>query len=299
MTWQLLLGYLPPTRSDWQDTRALRRQEYSSFCKDFMLKPDLRAAAGHDHPLSDEQDSEWNKYFKELEEMEQIERDVDRTHQELPFFGGTDSAAKQHRDEMKRVLFVFAKLNPGLNYVQGMNEMLAPLYYVFSTDAEDAEAAAAAEADAFFCLVKLMTVSENRDLYCKALDRTNTGVQATMQAFLRKLAVADPAICAHLQREKVDPHFFAFRWITVLFCQDIERLADLLRTWDYLLGDEEGCKDALLRLCSAMLLRNRTELMAAEFPEIVKILQGCGKGAGWDVEDVLGIAMSLSPRYML
>ena len=29
--------------------------------------------------------------------------------------------------EMKRALFIFAKLNPGLRYVQGMNELLAPL----------------------------------------------------------------------------------------------------------------------------------------------------------------------------
>ena len=33
---------------------------------------------------------------------------------------------------MKRLLFVFAKLNPGLTYVQGMNEVLAPLYYTYS-----------------------------------------------------------------------------------------------------------------------------------------------------------------------
>lgn len=34
---------------------------------------------------------------------------------------------------MCRVLFIYAKLNPGIKYVQGMNELLAPLYYVFAT----------------------------------------------------------------------------------------------------------------------------------------------------------------------
>lgn len=33
---------------------------------------------------------------------------------------------------MARILFIYAKLNPGLKYVQGMNEILAPLFYVFS-----------------------------------------------------------------------------------------------------------------------------------------------------------------------
>ena len=32
---------------------------------------------------------------------------------------------------------VFAKLNPGIRYVQGMNEILAPLFYVFKNDPDE------------------------------------------------------------------------------------------------------------------------------------------------------------------
>jgi hypothetical protein len=35
---------------------------------------------------------------------------------------------------VERILFIFAKLNPGQSYVQGMNEICAPLYYTFATD---------------------------------------------------------------------------------------------------------------------------------------------------------------------
>mgnify|MGYP002390194435 CR=1 FL=1 len=35
--------------------------------------------------------------------------------------------------DMKRSLFIFAKLNPGLRYVQGMNELYAPIYWLFKT----------------------------------------------------------------------------------------------------------------------------------------------------------------------
>lgn len=65
--------------------------------------------------------------------------------------------------EMQRALFVYAKLNPGLTYVQGMNELFAPLYHAFSLDAN----AEHAEADAFWCFVELMT--EFRDNYCEQL----------------------------------------------------------------------------------------------------------------------------------
>ena len=31
---------------------------------------------------------------------------------------------------MSRILFVYSKLNPRIKYVQGMNEILAPLFYL-------------------------------------------------------------------------------------------------------------------------------------------------------------------------
>jgi len=38
------------------------------------------------------------------------------------------------------VLLIFAKLNAGIRYVQGMNEILAPLFFVFRIDPEDKKA---------------------------------------------------------------------------------------------------------------------------------------------------------------
>lgn len=39
-----------------------------------------------------------------------------------------------HWEVVERMLFIFAKLNPGQSYVQGMNEIIGPIYYTFSTD---------------------------------------------------------------------------------------------------------------------------------------------------------------------
>ena len=35
---------------------------------------------------------------------------------------------------MERILFLYAKLNPGQSYVQGMNEIIGPPYYTFASD---------------------------------------------------------------------------------------------------------------------------------------------------------------------
>jgi len=45
-----------------------------------------------------------------------------------------------HQESLKNVLLIFAKLNAGIRYVQGMNEILAPLFFVFRTDPDDKNA---------------------------------------------------------------------------------------------------------------------------------------------------------------
>ncbi|KAF9282680.1 hypothetical protein BGZ74_002097 [Mortierella antarctica] len=57
----------------------------------------------------------------------------------------TDEASAQdelpqdlHWEAIERVLFIYAKLNPGVGYVQGMNEILGPLYYLLANDTDEA-----------------------------------------------------------------------------------------------------------------------------------------------------------------
>jgi len=39
-----------------------------------------------------------------------------------------------HWEVVERILFIYAKLNPGQGYVQGMNEIVGPIYNVYATD---------------------------------------------------------------------------------------------------------------------------------------------------------------------
>ena len=39
-----------------------------------------------------------------------------------------------HWEVVERILFIFSKLNSGQSYVQGMNEIIGPIYYTFATD---------------------------------------------------------------------------------------------------------------------------------------------------------------------
>lgn len=44
------------------------------------------------------------------------------------------------QEAMRNILLLFAKLNPAIRYVQGMNEILAPIFYVFCTDTDEQNA---------------------------------------------------------------------------------------------------------------------------------------------------------------
>lgn len=223
-----------------------------------------------EHPLSLGNSSIWNQFFKDAEIMEQIDRDVKRTHPDMHFFSGDSQFAKSNQEALRNILNVFAKLNPGIKYVQGMNEILAPIFYVFRND-PDAEMAAAAEADTFFCFVEIL--SGFRDNFCQQLDNSVLGIRSTITRLSLLLKEHDEELWRHLEvTTKVNPQFYAFRWITLLLTQEFN-FAGSLHIWDTLLSDPEGPQETLLRVCCAMLILIRRRLLAGDFTANLKLLQ--------------------------
>ena len=52
---------------------------------------------------------------------------------------------------MTKMLFVYGKLNPGISYVQGMNEIIAVLFYVIKKGQPDLEQCMFSFLFLFFC----------------------------------------------------------------------------------------------------------------------------------------------------
>ena len=53
--------------------------------------------------------------------MTEIDKDVRRTFPHLHFFNhDKDAGNTQHYQALRRILFIYAKLNSGIRYVQGM-----------------------------------------------------------------------------------------------------------------------------------------------------------------------------------
>eukprot|EP00262_Sarcandra_glabra_P008538 TRINITY_DN22067_c0_g1_i1.p1 TRINITY_DN22067_c0_g1~~TRINITY_DN22067_c0_g1_i1.p1 ORF type:complete len:434 (+),score=52.56 TRINITY_DN22067_c0_g1_i1:112-1413(+) len=294
--WKLLLGYLPSDRGLWATELVKKRSQYRLFKEELLVNPSEitrrmeksvcleineskcegsgflpRSEIPHgEHPLSLGKTSVWNQFFQDTEIIEQIDRDVQRTHPDMHFFSGDSTLSKSNREALRHILIVFAKLNPGIRYVQGMNEVLAPLFYVFRND-PDEENAAFAEADTFFCFVELL--SGFRDHFCQQLDNSVVGIRSTITRLSQLLKEHDEELWRHLEiTTKVNPQFYAFRWITLLLTQEFN-FADSLHIWDTLLSDPEGPQETLLRVCCAMLILIRRRLLAGDFTSNLKLLQ--------------------------
>ena len=91
-----------------------------------------------DHPLTASVGSKWVEWHADENLRAEIRKDVDRTLPDYAFFSCELPMGRVHHAAISRILFIYAKLNPGIRYVQGMNEVLAPIYYVFCQEIDEA-----------------------------------------------------------------------------------------------------------------------------------------------------------------
>ncbi|KAM8934445.1 TBC1 domain family member 13 isoform 1-T1 [Pelodytes ibericus] len=197
------------------------------------------------------------------------------------------SGSEAHWEVVERILFIYAKLNPGIAYVQGMNEIVGPIYYTFATNPNSAWKEHA-EADTFFCFTNLM--AEIRDNFIKSLDDSQCGITSKMEKVYSTLKEEDEELYLKLQEQNIKPQFFAFRWLTLLLSQEFV-LPDVIRIWDSLFADEKRF-DFLMKVSCAMLILIRDQLLAGDFTINMRLLQDYPLSDG-DVVPILKKAKKL------
>eukprot|EP00927_Polykrikos_kofoidii_P060567 TRINITY_DN5550_c0_g1_i2.p1 TRINITY_DN5550_c0_g1~~TRINITY_DN5550_c0_g1_i2.p1 ORF type:complete len:508 (-),score=84.10 TRINITY_DN5550_c0_g1_i2:178-1701(-) len=323
--WKVVLGYLPTDAFQWDADLAASRARYTEFVNEMLerLKDeppacqengDMAANAGkglHNERVEPED-------LKDT--LEQINKDIYRTRAELDFFARPvnrneetelpeDLAAfrggegvlmqdvdvnlpRRHYDALARILLLFARLNPGIRYVQGMNELCAPLYYLFAQDPlrrDDDDV----EADTFYCFNLIM--SEMRDTFVKSLDHTDGGLIGRIGQFSDLLKLKDPKVWLHLDTQGVSPIHYSLRWLTLMLTQELE-MPDVLRMWDSLLSDDKRPLPLLLYVCVAKVCRIREAILAGDFTDCMRLLQHYPP---FSVDDILHDANRMKAEDLL
>jgi len=106
---------------------------------------------------------------------------------------------ESHYDVMSRVLYVYASLDKGVKYAQGMNEVIAVLYFCFwkfGTDGCVSEVDF--ESQLFFCFSNLM--AELKDGFMRELDTEVSGVKGRISIIEGILEVVDSEVYIKLMK---------------------------------------------------------------------------------------------------
>jgi hypothetical protein len=189
------------------------------------------------------------------------EKDVHRTDRNIPIFAGEDIphpdqdspfaevGTNVHLEQMKDMLLTYNEYNTTLGYVQGMSDLLAPIYAVMQDDAV-----------AFWAFVGFMERTERNFL------RDQSGMRAQLVTLDHLVQLMDPKLYLHLQSADSTNFFFFFRMLLVWFKREF-KWDDVLRLWE-VLWTNYYCSQYHLFIALAILERHRTVIMNRRLPAL-------------------------------
>lgn len=156
-------------------------------------------------------------------------------------------------EQLKDMLLTYNEYNKGLGYVQGMSDLLAPIYAVLQDDAL-----------AFWAFQHFMDRMERNFL------RDQSGMRAQLLALDNLVRFMDPKLYAHLESADSTNFFFFFRMLLVWYKREFE-WNDVLRLWEALWTDYLSSGFHLF-IALAILERHRDVIMThlKHFDEVLK-----------------------------
>lgn len=197
--------------------------------------------------------------------MRNVEKDVHRTDRHIPLFAGEDiphpdpdspfaeAGTNVHLEQMKDMLLTYNEYNRDLGYVQGMSDLLAPIYAVEQDDAV-----------AFWGFVGFMERMERNFL------RDQSGMRLQLLTLDHLCQLLDPKLYEHLEKVDSTNFFFFFRMLLVWFKREFEFPA-ILRLWEGLWTDFLSSNFHLF-IAMAILEKHRDVIMEhlKGFDEVLK-----------------------------
>jgi hypothetical protein len=235
----------------------------------------------------------------EQKSIKQIKIDVYRTQPEIKLF-----SSQPIQIMMIRLLFTWTMRHPASGYVQGINDLAAPLilvylsefvphvnqdniYEISEKDLEDVdpEALLKVEADVFWCLSKL--VDDVQDNYTEL----QPGVHKIINKMKKLIEQSDSEVLSHLDTLDINFMDFAYRWVSCYLTREFT-MYQIIRLWDTYLSEEEGFSQFHCYVVSALFLQFAKDLKSMAFQDALLFLQNLPT-SGW-TEDDLTILMAKS-----
>ncbi|PMD28540.1 RabGAP/TBC [Hyaloscypha hepaticicola] len=277
--WLFLLGVY-----DWESSADERKAEIASLRDEYVkLK-----GAWWDRLVDLGGEGEEGEWWRE--QKGRIEKDVHRTDRTIPLFAGEDTphpdpsspfadvGTNVHLEQMKDMLLTYNEYNRDLGYVQGMSDLLAPIYAVMQDDAI-----------AFWGFQHFMDRMERNFL------RDQSGMRKQLLTLDHLVQLMDPKLYLHLQSADSTNFFFFFRMLLVWYKREFPWL-DVLHLWEVLWTDYLSSNFHLF-VALAILEKHRDVIMEhlKHFDEVLKYINELSTTI--DLESTLIRAEALFRRF--
>ena len=322
--WKINLGYLTINNEEWEKILEDKRNSYIDY-KDIFKKKlleEYKLYQDYDKKSKEEKEKLDKKSNKLL--LEQICKDVYRTHNQMDFFfKPTDeniilsqkelneimdnrrnctmkdindiykiNIKETHADVIVRLLFIYSTFFPDISYVQGMNEIIAPIYYIFSFDKTYGVETNIdyIEADTFWTFNSLM--NQIKDNFNHEKDNEKMGITSRIKKLKKMLQILDLQLFEHFEKFKVEYYTFAYRWFILFFSQEF-LMIDILRLWDYLFAPNDKFLNCYFVSLAVFELK-RDELLVSDLSGILSNLKSF---KGLNVEDIIALAKKIKNQY--
>eukprot|EP01119_Soliformovum_irregulare_P018163 TRINITY_DN5511_c0_g1_i1.p1 TRINITY_DN5511_c0_g1~~TRINITY_DN5511_c0_g1_i1.p1 ORF type:complete len:384 (-),score=60.53 TRINITY_DN5511_c0_g1_i1:64-1215(-) len=273
--WKLLLGYLPLDISTRSDSLLSSRMDY------------LYKVAFHFDKIDRKNDAL----------LQQISVDVPRT------IGGPIMKVDVVQRMLERILYIWSKEHPHIDYFQGLGDVVAQFLVVYISEHIDVDnyrdrslresVWEEIEADTFWSITLALNGMES------ALSQSNfEGISEMLLKLKSLIRLVDPRLDDHFAVEQLDYIQFGFRWMLCMLNRDLN-LSNSRRLWDtYLTEGPESYSSLHVYVCTAFLLRWSDHLKGMEFGDMLTFLQHLPT-KDWDdsnIGQIIGTAYSIG-RY--
>jgi len=277
--WPFLLGVY-----EWYSTSDERKAQLASLRDEYIkLK-----GSWWERQIDNGGEGEGGDWWRE--QKARIEKDVHRTDRNVPIFAGEDTAhpdpdspfaevgTNAHMEQLKDMLLTYNEYNKDLGYVQGMSDLLAPIYAVLQDDAL-----------AFWAFQRFMERMERNFL------RDQSGMRSQLRSLDHLMQFMDPKLYAHLQSADSTNFFFFFRMLLVWYKREFEWM-DVLHLWEVLWTDYLSSSFHLF-VALAILEKHRDVIMMhlKHFDEVLKYVNELS--GTMDLESTLVRAEALFNRF--
>ena len=252
LLWKAMIGYLPINDlSQWKKLTLENFKKYNSLKNDYK-----------------DFDKKKPKDDNDLRLINQITIDLPRTQFEVPFFKEKSKISKNETnyDVLKRILYIYARKHIDISYVQGMNEIVAVLYYIYNLD-ENPYIKPFIESDTYFSL-ELLLEEMKPILMMNNENYSQLFVSLKIKEINQILSYVQPGLVKYFDKKDLIIDVFVIRWMLVMFTQNFT-LETSISFWDRLLT-QRNKTNFLCYISSAVLIINKKKLMKMEMEEIVE-----------------------------